>query len=134
VHNTWKKLFVLPSSMIPTLYGLGLTKHVDLECEIFMRNEKLGRLLARTLTWSPARQFKNVPFCLSPAIEIILKKLLKKCYIIEDYDCRQELNEKICFKTYTPLTFSNMASLLTRHDRKHGDLPQWTFMEVAPRF
>lgn len=119
-----------PMSMIPTLYGFRLTNPVDLGCATYSRNGNFGGFTPITLTWSPAPQFRNVPFCLSPAIDDFLKKLHKKCYFLEDFD-RERFKKNLCFKAYTPLTYSYVVARLTQHDQQGYRLQ---FVKVAPQF
>ena len=130
-----EKTLCAPVSMIPTLYGFRIKNPVDLGSLTLTKNEHFGSFSPIRFTWSPAPQFKNVPFCVSPSIEVFLKKLQKKCYFMEHSNGEQHLKENVCFKAYTPLTFSLVASSLTQHERKNKNpFQHWTFWEVAHQF
>ncbi len=131
-----EKTLCAPISMIPTLYGLRFKNPVDLGRSTLCQYDDFETFSPIKLTWSPAPQFlKNVPFCVSPSIEIFLKKLQKKCHFMEHSKSGQQLKEDDCFKAYTPLTFALVASRLTQHDRKQGNyLQHCMFGEVAPQF
>lgn len=119
-----------PLSMIPTLYGVRLAEHHQIESTIKKDKEALPIILS----WHKAPRFENVPLGCSPALERCLKKLEKKCFFMEG-SSSSWLNKKICplNKFLTPLTLDCVATHLAEQaGKQEGNCRKKFFQSELP--
>ena len=124
-----------PQSMIPTLYGLRLANHVELGSATLMDRENPTGSPHITLTWQQAPLFENIPLSFSPSLERCLKKLMKKCFFMED-DSETPEADSCGIKLYTPLTLFYVTKNLAERagNQESGHWLKLSCSEPAPRF
>ena len=110
-----------PLSMIPTIYGLRLTNHVELGAPTLC-NFRRKTAHAVHFCWRPAPFFRNVTLSSSPTLTAILKQLSEVCYDI--FFPRMMVGgsrpgDNCGMMAYTPFTFQYVTDSIIQ--RTGGD-------------
>ena len=120
-----------PLSMIPTIYGLGLSNPVELGSTSLVEKDTIFAYPPVTLSWRPTPRSENLPISTSVALECCLKQLEKKCFFKEETtDAARK--ECVGLQRYTPLTFSLVTTRLTGFNVKPGTALFQS--QIPPRF
>ncbi len=117
-----EKALCCPLSMIPTVYGLKLTNHVELGASTPTNNLIRNTMRPILLCWKKALTFQNVILSSSPELSRCLNQIAQKCFLSQSLtknSTSKSTKESKSFLqieiSFTPLTFSYVVnSMISR--------------------